>query len=76
MKLAKWGNSYAFRVPAELIKNMNLTSDEEFQFRQTGEDSFEISRDRRRQEALEKIRKMRIVVPDDFVFNRAEIYDR
>jgi antitoxin MazE len=76
MKLAKWGNSFAFRVPAELMKRMNLTPDEDFLFRQTGEDSFEIIRDRRRQEALEKMRKLRFVLPDDYVFNREELHER
>jgi antitoxin MazE len=76
MKLAKWGNSFAFRVPAELMRKMNLTPNEEFLFRQTGEDSFEIIRDRRRQEALEKMRKLRFVLPDDYVFNREELHER
>jgi antitoxin MazE len=75
MKLAKWGNSFALRVPAELMRKMNLTPNEDFLFRQTGEDSFEIIRDRRRQEALEKMRKLRFALPDDYVFNRDEIYD-
>lgn len=76
MKLAKWGNSFAFRVPAELMKKMNLTPNEEFLFRQTGEDSFEIIRDRRRQEALEAIRKLARPLPPGYKFNRDEIYDR
>ena len=76
MKLAKWGNSFAFRVPAELMRKMNLTPDEEFLFRQTGEDSFEIVRDRRRQEAIEAIRKLAKPLPPGYKFNRDEIYDR
>ena len=76
MKLAKWGNSFAFRVPAELMKKMNLTPNEEFQFRQTGEDSFEIIRDRRRQEALEAIRRLAKPLPLGYKFNREEIHER
>ncbi|MGA2084175.1 MAG: AbrB/MazE/SpoVT family DNA-binding domain-containing protein [Terracidiphilus sp.] len=76
MKLAKWGNSFAFRVPAELIRKMNLTPDEDFQFRQTGEDSFEIIRDRRRQEALEAIRRLAKPLPPGYKFNREEIHER
>lgn len=76
MKLAKWGNSFAIRVPAELMKKMNLSSEEEFKFKQTGEDSFEIVRDRSRQEAIEKMRKLRFVLPDDYVFNREELHER
>jgi antitoxin MazE len=76
MKLAKWGNSYAIRIPAELMKKMNLTSDEEFQFRQTGDDSFEISRDRRREEAMEVIDRLARPLPPGYKFNREEIHDR
>jgi antitoxin MazE len=76
MKLAKWGNSFAFRVPAELMRKMNLTPDEDFQFRQTGEDSFEIIRDRRRQEALEAIRRLAKPLPPGYKFNREEIHER
>ena len=76
MKLAKWGNSFAFRVPAELMRRMNLTPDEDFQFRQTGEDSFEIIRDRRREEALEAIRRLAKTLPPGYKFNREEIHER
>jgi antitoxin MazE len=76
MKLAKWGNSFALRVPAELIRKMNLTPGEDFQLRQTGEDSFEIIRDHRRQEAIEAIRKLARPLPPGYKFNRDEIYDR
>jgi antitoxin MazE len=76
MKLAKWGNSFAFRVPAELMRRMNLTPDEDFQFRQTGEDSFEIIRDRRREEALEAIRRLAKPLPPGYKFNREEIHER
>jgi antitoxin MazE len=76
MKLAKWGNSYAIRIPAELMKKMNMVPDEEFQFRQTGEHSFEISRDRRREEAIEAIRRLARPLPPGYKFNREEIHDR
>lgn len=76
MKFAKWGNSIAIRIPADVVAKLGISPDEEAQIRVTGEHSFEISRDRTRQEAIEKMRKLRFVVPDDYVFNRDEIYDR
>ncbi len=76
MKFAKWGNSIAIRIPAEVVANLGISPNDEAQFKVTGEFSFEITRDRKRQEAIEKLRKLRFVVPDDYVFNRNEIYDR
>jgi antitoxin MazE len=76
LKFAKWGNSLAIRIPAEVVAKLGISPDEEAQIKVTGEHSFEITRDRRRQEAIETLRKLRVVVPNDFVFNRDEIYDR
>jgi hypothetical protein len=42
----------------------------------TGENSFEVTRDRSRQEAIETMRKLRFVLPDDYVFNREELHER
>jgi antitoxin MazE len=76
MKFAKWGNSIAIRIPADVVAKLGISPDEEAQIRVTGDHSFEISRDRTRQKAIERMRKLRFVVPDDYVFNRDEIYDR
>ena len=76
MKFAKWGNSIAVRIPAEVVTKLVISPDEEAQIKVTGEFSFEITRDRSRQNAIEKLRKLRFVVPDDYVFDRNEIYDR
>lgn len=76
MKFAKWGNSIAIRVPAEVIAKLGISPDEEAQIRVTGEYSFEVTRDRRRQEAIEAIRKLARPLPPGYKFNRDEIYDR
>ena len=75
MKFAKWGNSIAIRVPAEVVARLGISPDEEAQIKVTGEYSFEVTRDRRREEAIEKLRSMRFKLPDDYVFDRDEIYD-
>jgi antitoxin MazE len=76
MKLAKWGNSLAVRIPADVVEKLKLAPGEEIQVTITGEHQFEISRDRRRQEAIEKLRKMRFALPNDYVFNREELHER
>ena len=76
MKIAKWGNSLAVRIPAEVAEKLKLLAGQEVQLRVTGEHKFQVSRDRRREEAIEKLRKLRFTVPDDYKFDRSEIYDR
>lgn len=75
MKFAKWGNSIAIRVPADVVAKLGISADEEAQIKVTGEHSFEVTRDRRRQEAIEKLRKMRVALPEGYKFDRDEIYD-
>lgn len=76
MKFAKWGNSVAIRIPAEVVAKLGISPDEEAQIKVTGEYSFEITRDRRRQEAIEAIGKLARPLPSGYKFNRDEIYDR
>jgi antitoxin MazE len=76
VKFAKWGNSIAVRIPADVVAKLGISPDEEAQIKVTGEYSFEVTRDRRREEAIEKMRKLRFVLPDDYVFNREELHER
>ncbi|MGD0730892.1 MAG: AbrB/MazE/SpoVT family DNA-binding domain-containing protein [Terracidiphilus sp.] len=76
MKFAKWGNSLALRVPADLVAELGISPGEEAQIKRTGKHSFEVTRDPRRQEAIEKLRSMRFELPDDYVFNREELHER
>jgi antitoxin MazE len=76
VKFAKWGNSIAIRVPADVVAKLKISPDEEAQIRVTGEFSFEVTRDRRREEAIKAIRKLARPLPPGYKFNRDEIYDR
>jgi antitoxin MazE len=75
MKFAKWGNSIAVRIPAEVVTKLGISPNDEALIKVTGESSFEITRDRRREDALKRLRELRFVLPDDYVFDRDEIYD-
>ncbi len=76
LKFAKWGNSIAVRIPAEVVAKLGISPDEDAQIRVTGDHSFEVTRDLRRQDAIEAIRKLARPLPPDYKFNRDEIHDR
>jgi antitoxin MazE len=45
MKISKWGNSLAIRIPAEVVQKLGLRPDEEAIVNVTGKNSFEVVRD-------------------------------
>ncbi len=75
MRVSRWGNSLAIRIPAEVVEKLRLKADDEAEISVTGENSFEVVRNLRRQQAIEKMRAMRFVLPEDYKFDRDEIYD-
>jgi antitoxin MazE len=76
MKAAKWGNSLAIRIPADVVEKLGISPNEELELKITGANSFEVTRNRRRQDAIEAIRKLAMPLPEGYKFNREELYDR
>ncbi len=76
MQVSKWGNSLAVRLPAAIVRALELKEGDEIEINVKGEREFEVARDSRKVEALKRLRKLRIEVPADFKFDRHEIYDR
>ena len=76
MRIAKWGNSLAVRLPAAVVKALGLKEGDEIQIRVAGPRAFEIGRSRRRQDALDRIRALRRPLPPGFVFDRDEASGR
>ena len=76
MKVARWGNSLAVRLPRELAEAFAIQEGDEIELRPVGDKCFEVTRDRRRDEAMARIREMRWPIPPDYKFDREEIYDR
>jgi antitoxin MazE len=72
MQVAKWGNSLAIRLPAAVVEALDLKEGDQIEIRVAGEREFEVSRDRKRQEALEGLRKLRRPLPPGFKFDREE----
>ena len=56
MRVAKWGNSLAVRLPDVVVKTLKLKSGDEIEIVVTGERKFEVERDKSRELALARLR--------------------
>jgi antitoxin MazE len=72
MRVAKWGNSLAIRLPAPVVKVLDLKAGDEIEVRVTGAGDLEIDRKPSRQEIVERLRQFRGMMPADFKFDRDE----
>ena len=75
MKVAKWGNSLAVRLPAELVAELGLKEGDEVQVFVSGEKELAVRRAPSFAERLATLRRYRGRLPADFKFDRDEIYD-
>lgn len=73
MQVAKWGNSLAVRIPADVARELGLKEGDEVQLRalDSGELAV-ISERQRRREIVESFRKFRGMRPEGFTFDRSE----
>lgn len=62
MQVAKWGNSLAVRLPARLVREMNLREGDRVDLR-PGEDGLTVSREPRPEEVLARLRRFRGRLP-------------
>jgi antitoxin MazE len=76
MQVSKWGNSLAIRLPAAVVKALELKEGDDIEIRVVGTRELEVERDQSRQRALEALRKLQRPLPPGFVFDRDDIYDR
>ncbi len=72
MQVSKWGNSLAVRLPATVVDALELREGDDIEIRVAGERSFEIGRNRSRDRALARLRKLKRPLPAGFVFDRDE----
>lgn len=76
MRVAKWGNSLAVRLPNVVVKALRLKSGDEIEIVVTGAKQFQIGRDRTRERAFERLRLLRKALPKGFRFDREEANGR
>ena len=72
MRVSKWGNSLAVRLPDAVVKALKLKSGDEIEIVVSGTRRFEVGRDRSREQALERLRALRTPLPKGFRFDRDE----
>ena len=75
MQVAKWGNSLAMRIPADVVRQLDLKEGDELDIVVTGERTAQVSRRLTREEALERLKGLQWPLPDGYRFNREELYD-
>ena len=76
MQVSKWGNSLALRLPAAVVGALELKAGDEIEVRIAGPREFEIARDRSRDAAIERLRKLRRRLPSGFTFDRVDENER
>jgi antitoxin MazE len=76
MQVGKWGNSLAVRLPASVVEALGLREGDEIEIEIAGERHFELSRDRSREHALERLKQLQRPLPPGFRFSRDEANER
>ena len=76
MRVSKWGNSLAIRLPKKLVDEMALREGDEVNLVRGEDRTLSIERDQRREQALERLAALRITLPKDYRFDREEANER
>ncbi len=72
MKVAKWGNSLAIRLPAAVVEVLELKEGDEVEIKVADAREFALARKPGRRELLKRLRAYRGRLPADFKFDREE----
>ncbi len=72
MQVAKWGNSLAVRLPAVVVKALDLKEGAEIQIDVTDKSALSILRKPGREDLIQRLRAFRGRLPADFTFDREE----
>lgn len=76
MRVAKWGNSLAVRLPVAVVEALRLKEGDEIDIHVADEREFAVARKPSRQDFLNRLRAYRGRLPPDFKFDRDEASDR
>jgi antitoxin MazE len=72
MKVAKWGNSLAVRLPAAVVEALQLKAGDQVEIHVAGAREFGVARKPGRQDLLGQLRAYRGRLPQDLKFDRKE----
>jgi len=72
MKVCKWGNSLAIRLPAAIVEILDLKVGDDIEIRVAGTRTLDVAQKADREELLRRLRRFRGTLPADFKFDRDE----
>lgn len=76
MRVAKWGNSLAVRLPKKLVEEMKLQSGDELAIVATDKREITVEKVDRRAAFLKSAEKIRLPLPEGYKFDRDEANER
>lgn len=76
MRVAKWGNSLAVRLPSAVVEALDLHEGDQIEIYVEGSRSMGVARKPERAELIERLRAFRGRLPADFRFDRDEANGR
>lgn len=72
MQVAKWGNSLAIRLPASVVKALELSEGDDIEILVADEREFHLKKKPGNEAILKRLRKFRGKLPADFKFIRED----
>ncbi len=72
MRVSKWGNSLAVRLPKALVEDLGLKPGDELEVVSAAPMRIALARDERRARAVERMRERAWTLPDGYTFDRNE----
>jgi antitoxin MazE len=76
MRVSKWGNSLAVRLPAAVVEALALSEGDDLEIEVQGEQRIAVKRKPSTEELLARLRQYRGLLPADFKFDRLEANER
>ena len=76
MRIAKWGNSLAVRIPAAVVDALALREGDDVEIHVAGKRVFALDKTPSLEERLIRLRRLRRRMPKDFHFDRTEANER
>ncbi len=70
MQVAKWGNSLAIRLPASVVRALELREGDDVEILIAAERVFKVRKKPGKEAVLERLRQFRGKLPVDFKFDR------
>lgn len=73
MQVAKWGNSLAVRIPADVVRELGLREGDDVHLTALDQARVAVITERQRRRAIaDRMRAMAVPLPADYTFDREE----